>query len=461
MNQPRTTLRADTVARYILGAGFLVMLALSLPGQMTYDSLAQLHEGRVGVRETWGPAAFAAVLGFFDHLSPGPGLYVTASGIMAFAALIGLIGLRPRTSWWAVAAAGLLVLSPALLIYQGIVWKDVLFANLALAGFVLLARVVRDWTPLGPRPWLCLSGVVVLLALAALVRQNGIIAAPIAAGVLAWTVRGQGRQASAVWGIGGLVAVIVAALVIGWLVRPANAAKMDADNPGMRILQQYDIVGAAAHDPQLRLKEIAAISPSSEEILRRRATRLYSGERVDYLGGDKIVSHALWRTPASVIAAQWRDIVLHHPIPYLRHRLSAFGWVVLTPAIDSCSPIAVGVTGSAPLAAALNIPLGQDPTDQSLTNYASWLYDTPVFSHLTYALVALAAAIVLLIRRQPQDVAVAGLMVAALGFAASFFLISLACDYRYLYFLDLAALAGLFYLALDPPLAALGLERRP
>jgi hypothetical protein len=44
-----------------------------------------------------------------------------------------------------------------------------------------------------------------------------------------------------------------------------------------------------------------------------------------------------------------------------------------------------------------------------------------------------------------------GLMVSGLGFAASFFLISIACDYRYLYFLDLAALAGLFYVAVDPP----------
>lgn len=460
MNQPRTRPRADVFARYILGAGFLVMLAFSLPGQLTYDSLAQLHEGRVGQRETWGPMAYAAVLGFFDHLSPGPGLYVTASGLLAFASLAGLIPLRSRTSWWGVAAAGLLVLSPALLIYQGIVWKDVLFANLALAGFVLLARVARDWTPEAPRPWLALAGVVVLLAMAALVRQNGIIAAPIAACVIAWTVRGEGRRASLTWGIGGLIAVIAAALAISWLVQPRNTATA-APNPGLRILQQYDIIGAAAHDPKLRLKEIAAVSPSSEDIIRHRATRLYSAERVDYLGADQIVGHALWRTPAKVIAAQWRDLILHHPGPYLRHRLSAFRWVFLTPEIDSCSPIAVGVTGPAALAASLQISVGQDLADQSLANYASWLLDTPVFSHLTYALVALATAVILLIRREPQDVAVAGLMIAALGFAASFLVISLACDYRYLYFLDLAALAGLFYLALDPPLAALGLERRP
>ena len=37
-----------------------------------------------------------------------------------------------------------------------------------------------------------------------------------------------------------------------------------------------------------------------------------------------------------------------------------------------------------------------------------------------------------------------------LSFAASFVVISIACDYRYLYFTDIAALTGLIYLAVDP-----------
>jgi hypothetical protein len=44
-----------------------------------------------------------------------------------------------------------------------------------------------------------------------------------------------------------------------------------------------------------------------------------------------------------------------------------------------------------------------------------------------------------------------GLLLAGLGFAASFLLISIACDYRYLYMLDLSALVGLVYWAIDPP----------
>jgi hypothetical protein len=65
-----------------------------------------------------------------------------------------------------------------------------------------------------------------------------------------------------------------------------------------------------------------------------------------------------------------------------------------------------------------------------------------------------------LMRRDPADYVIAALMAGVLGFTASFAVISLACDYRYLYLLDLAAMAGLFYLALDPPFVKLRRFRR-
>lgn len=460
MARPRAPLGAETAVRYVLAAGFLVMLALSLPGHMTYDSLAQLREGRLGVHETWGPVVYAAILGFFDHLSPGPNLYVVASGLILFGALASLTRLREAVSWWGVAAAGLLVLSPQLVVYQGIVWKDVLFANLSVAAFVLLARVARDW-PGDRRPWLALGLVVILLAVAAQVRQNGLIAALAAAAAMAWTVRREGAWASLRWGGGGLVAVLAASFVIGWLATPAGPAGKPPTQVGIRILQHYDLIGAAKADPGLRFDRIAEVSPSAETALRTRLVRFYSPERVDYLGSPGADLRQIWQLPDRVVGAQWRAVILRHPGPYLAHRWQAFGWVFLTPAIDSCVPLATGVTGSDPLADQLGLAKGLDATDRSLNNYASWLLDTPVFSHLSYALIAVLVAGLLLVRRQPQDMVIVGLLVAALGFAASFFVISIACDYRYLYFLDLAALAGLLYLAIDPPLDELGLRKRP
>ncbi|MDB5452044.1 MAG: hypothetical protein JWO33_622, partial [Caulobacteraceae bacterium] len=100
--------------------------------------------------------------------------------------------------------------------------------------------------------------------------------------------------------------------------------------------------------------------------------------------------------------------------------------------------------------------LGQQPrwtdADQQLANYWTWFLDTPAYSHAAYAGLALALAGLLLWRRSPADVAVAAMLLAGLAFTASFFVVSIACDYRYLYFADLAAIAGAIYFAADPSL---------
>jgi hypothetical protein len=152
-----------------------------------------------------------------------------------------------------------------------------------------------------------------------------------------------------------------------------------------------------------------------------------------------------------VIQAEWRDIVLHHTGVYLTHRWNVFRWVFLTPDLDKCVPVHVGVEGPAEKIAALRLISGQDQADGAAYHYAQRFFATPVYSHLTYAVIAVLVGGLLMLRRDPADLAVVALLISGLGFAASFFLISIACDYRYLYFLDLAALAGLFYLSLDPP----------
>jgi len=59
-------------------------------------------------------------------------------------------------------------------------------------------------------------------------------------------------------------------------------------------------------------------------------------------------------------------------------------------------------------------------------------------------------------RRRPADIVAAAMLASAFAFAASFFVISVACDYRYLYFLDLAVIAATLYAS-----AAFGRRRAP
>ena len=130
-----------------------------------------------------------------------------------------------------------------------------------------------------------------------------------------------------------------------------------------------------------------------------------------------------------------------------------FAWVFLTPKIDRCVPICLGIQGPKAVLAELGMAPRWSDAEDRLLAYNKLFTHTPIYSHLLYVLLALGVGLVLLRRRDPADIAVIALMASALGFAASFALISIACDYRYLYFLDLAAMAGLLYVATDPPRA--------
>ncbi len=427
--------------------GLAVILAVNLPGQMTVDSVYQLYEGRSGHRLTFNPWIMSWLLGRFDAAAPGTGLFMTANAALLMASLAALPKLVARPVGWAAPVVLALVLAtPQLINFQGIVWKDVLFANLAIAGFVSLALSLRQGSP----SWRGLIAPLLLLAVAGLVRQNGLIAAALAALALGAVVgRSGGWRRGAAYGAGGLAAVLVLAGVLGAALQPAVSELKNANTVGLRVIQHYDIVGAVAADPAF---DLSAIPPERAAVIRAEGPAHYSDERTDGFDDSATLTRALWQTPKPRLEAAWEGLVLHRPGLYLTHRLKVFAQVFLTPAIERCGPIAAGIDGPADILAKLAITPGVDARDAWLDRYAGRFFGTPVFSHLAYAVLALAVAGALALRRRPADIAMIGLMLAGLGFAASFLFLSIACDYRYLYMLDLSALAGLVYVALDPPL---------
>ena len=446
----RLEISARWAFRAVLVAGYLAMLGANLPGHLSYDSVAQLYEGHFHVRETWGPALYAGLLGFFDGIVPGTSLYVVASGLLLFGSLASFSDLRPRTSWLAVLAAALAVLTPQLIIYQAIVWKDVMFANCAIAGLVCLAHAAKHWS-LAWRRWLFLAAALMLLAAASQVRQNGIIASLFAAAALGWIASDGRWRRGLAWGVGGVVAVLVMAQIQLTLSLPAHAPKESATKTGLRIVQNYDLIGAAAMDPHYRFDIMAATDPTHTAAIQARAKADYSGRRVDFMDRDLSLGVALEAIPNDVAQRQWFDLIFRHPALYLRVRWEDFRWVFATPVIDWCLPVYMGVDAPEEKMEPLKLERRYVQSDVELNNYSTWLYDTPIFRHWFYAAISLVAAGLLLLRRQPADIAMAALQLAGLAFAASFFIVSIACDYRYLYFTDLAAIAGLIYLAVDPP----------
>jgi len=437
--------------RLVLLGGLAAMLWLNLPGHLTVDSVLALHEGRFGVRTTWNPAIFGWLLGVFDGLHRGTALAVAASGLLIFGSWAVLPRLRPQTSWLAPLVALGAVALPQMLIYPAIVWKDVWFAYAAIAGFVALAGGLGKAD--ARTPWLSLALAALLFAVAGLLRQNGLILVLPAALAVAWGLSGRGWLRSSGLAVGWMVAVAALTLLLSATAKPQGAGAPDgAGEKGLRLLATYDLAAAAALQPGRPTPRIDAVAPDVGDYLRANAQRLYSPERVDVLTADRTLALGLKRVPRQVIRAEWLDLIRSDPGLWLRARALAFRQVAATPVIDRCLPVTVGVEGPPATLKALEMTARRTAEDGRLYNYVTWFLDTPAMSHVAYAGLAFALLGFLLVRRDPADLGIAAMLGGALAFAASFFAISIACDYRYLYILDVAALTGLAYVALDPRL---------
>ena len=427
----------------VLAAGLAITLSLNLPGQLSYDSIMQLADARDGRYHAWHPPMMAWLMRQGDRLSPGTGLYVTVIATLLFGALGAVVAYSPKVSWWMPLAAAALVLQPQIVVWQGIVWKDVLFADSLVAGFLLLSLAAASGRAPATRRALAVAACA-LFVVCALVRQNGVIAPMFGAlGVagIAWRA-GARRWRAARLGAAALIAMLLAGAAMSQGL--ATRLAPDAGPAGqLRLLQMYDLAGVISRSPRV---DLSALPPALATSLRGPALALYTPERVDPFSLDPAVSAAV--EGASGIDEAWRAAVLHHPLAWLKHRATVFRWMILPPDLNRCAPVYTGVDGPPALLTQLGLRPHVRRQDVRLERYAHGFYRTPLYSHGLWALVVAGLLVAFLRSRRPEAVALAALMGAALAYAASFALIGVACDYRYLYALDLAGMIGLFCAAL-------------
>ena len=438
------------VATALVALGGVTIFLVNFPGSMEFDSFVQLAEARARSYADWHPAVMSWLLGVYDAL-PGPvaGWFIGIDMLMAFGALAALLWLPQRVSWAAVGVAGAALLLPQLVLSQAVVWKDTLFADAALLATVLIGFGVTLWRRRRLRLAL-IGGAAVLLALAVLTRQNGIVIVPILAAGLGYVAaRLSGRwRAGAAYGAGLFAAVAVlavagqSALLLRWDGTPSRDQQLN-------VLKLYDITGMVRRDPSLPLAVFDREAPGLAKLVRSEGVKLWSPLRNDTMEIPPIVD-AIETVPPPVYTRQWRALIAARPGLYLAVRAELFRWVFQAPEVKLCHPIHVGDQPGEEKLEELVIVPRMDAHDIALKHYGEFfLYHTPVFSHALYALLGVAVLVLLLRRRTPADLVLAALVGSSLAFAATFAVISIACDYRYLYLVDLSALAGALYVAAD------------
>jgi len=436
------------VAAAIVVSGFSLMLAVNLPGHLEFDSVRQLLEGRSGVYSNWHPPIMSWMLGIADAIQPGAAPFVLFDATLAFGSILSLLWLVPRPSWLSVVASILAVSLPQLFLFQAIVWKDMLFADACLTAFVCLAHAATNWK--WP-PWrsVFLVGAVAFSALAVLTRQSGVLVLPcatIALGAIA--ARFSNWRMGLLYGGGFLLAC--AALTLGTnAALQLRASKALGPIEQIADLQLYDIAGMLQRRPGLELPVLEREAPAMAERMRQKGALLYTPIQHDHLTDDPVI-HGLIVASISAVGRQWRELVLSHPGTYLSVRAEDFSWVFLSFHPNECLIYEVGVSGDAADLQAAHLSRRYDDRDDWLDeDFGTPLIGTPVISHPAFAAAGLASLFVLLRRRRPTDLAIAGLLTATLLYTLSYFFISIACQYRYLYAVDLSSIAAVFYLAMD------------
>lgn len=445
------TLRPARAMAWLLFGGFIVIAAINLPGHLSYDSIMQLNEGRRGFYANWHPPMMSWLLGVFDSLVRGTALFTLFDCALLFASLGALVWLQNGVSRIAPAVLAVCLLTPQFLLYQGIVWKDVLFADLAIAGFVAMAVAGEHWSSLRLRFGFALAGFL-LLSVATLVRQNGGVVIPAGIAAFAWFAWRHAPKhrlrAALVYCMGALIGTSLAVVAM----HSALALRIRGDSSpavAFRLLEFYDLIGALKSDPKLQLAYFDDDDTDLERLMRTDGVTLYTPQRNDTLAQSTRLQHAYFDSPDETIPEEWHNLIAAHSGLYFRVRAEVFRWVFATPDLMACRPVFTGIEGPADVMAKLGVTKRFDRRDAALNYYARAFAGTPVWSHPFYMVLALIMLVFLFARSRAADIAMALMLLSTLAFTASFFVISIACDYRYLYFLDLATLVAAFYLSLD------------
>jgi len=434
-----------TAAAGIFIVGFAASIALNWPGQLSYDSVVQLHDGRLGLYNPWHPPVMSWMLGIADAVHPGTGLFVLFDEFLLTASLVSVLWTTPRVSWMAVVAAAVLVALPQFLLYQGIVWKDVLFADSALGGFIMLALAGALWRNCAGR-WCLICVAFLLFVLAALARQNGALAIPFAALALLLMGRRQGERWPRTTALAlGTVILSVAAVFAASAMLAERTGGVSGVPGQWKLLQLYDLIGEIKREPALQFRELARSNPDLDALIRSDGTRLYTPARNDTLVASTDLQNEFASTSPAAIAAQWNETLFEQPATYLAVRAKVFFWLLFTPDPVQCDAYYTGLNGPPQYLRELGLVRRFRAQDRMLGNYAAYFVHTPVFGHVTYAVLAAVLLVFLIRRRRAADIAIASLLACALLFTLSFFVIAIACDYRYLLFLDLSSIASAFY----------------
>jgi hypothetical protein len=231
-----------------------------------------------------------------------------------------------------------------------------------------------------------------------------------------------------------LLPVTIVSSVNFYASRSRVDPRVDPVSTGFAILASFDLAGVLVNGGAFP----ADVPEDLGEELRRQSS-LYSSYRVDTLTGP---AQRFWSLENAEVNRLWRQTIWTNVGPYLTHRGEYFGNFVGFADMRQCLPVFSGVAGPVvpdSVNVDLNAFLGLQPGPHRFSNavyrFGRRAANTPLFIHASYAAALVPIAFWLLRRR---EYSLTTLATCALLFLLSYFIVGIACDFRYGYTLTVA-----------------------
>jgi hypothetical protein len=408
-------------------AGFALSLAAFYPGYMSIDAEWVYKAIRGGLGD-WQSPVMSVLWRIIDPIAPGS-MSMLLLMLLLYWSGFALVALTVAyTASWLGILTMLLAFTPPAFFFTGLIWRDILFADLWLFAAALTYATVSR--PAALR-WPAQTLAMMLVALGVLLRPNAIIAAPLLAAYVVWPSAFHWKR---------VAALLIPGIVAGYgLVHTVyyTILEVKRENP-LHAVFAFDLGGISYYSGQNQFP--VAFTPEQTAMLF--TDTCYNPERWDYywhIAPCDFVMRRLERkddmifgTPRLVEA--WRHAVLSNPLAYLKHRLNFMRTflsrdVLLIPVLD------------------LNLPSRQVHVQNPL--FMAMIAVQNVLQPLWLLSLGfwLAVAIVVCAFAWPLRMTHAGAFAlgatgSGIAYVLSFLPFGVAADFRYGYWCVLAGLTG-------------------
>jgi hypothetical protein len=418
----------------MLAGGYALTLLVFYPGVMTWDARYVYQDIAKSTLGDWQSPVMTVLWTLIDPIAPGPAsmfllmvtLYWLAIGLLA-------ITLARRSLWPAVALV-LLALSPPAFALQGIIWRDVLFANTWLLAAALAFAAAES----RPAPRLTAQGIALaLLALGVLLRPNAIFAAPVLATAILWPLRLSLKRAAFLYVPFAVAMFMLVQLIyygaLGATRQHAVQSIMVFDLGGISHFSKRNQFPVEFDATETALLLDGCYQPTLWDIYWRLEPCQFVMRKLER-------EEKLFGTPA--VRTAWLGAILRHPLAYLQHR-TAFMWNFL--AGNNLVMWTFDVYDST------KSVFADRPAFNALVAVQEALKATPLLRAGTWLIVCVVAGALAWRRRDtPAGVYVIGTCASAAIYVLTYFGVGVASDYRYAYWAVLAGMTGAVAVAVNP-----------